>query len=371
MKKHLRLALILGLAGVGSTGSAQEDDHAPTPGAASLAEAHTTGRALVIGSGRSASYVPPIYTVQRGDTLWDITGRFYGNPYEWPRVWSYNPEITNPHWIYPLDRIRLRPGAEQAAPALPVASTGRTGRVPPGTVWLRDEGYLDREALDEAGVVIGSPEEHMLLATYDEVYVRFEEGVRVQPGREYTIFRVIDDEERNPDERGDLVRIFGTVRLRSYDPERGVGRATITEALDPIERGYRIAPVPRRFEVVPPVPNSRDVESEVVATLRPQQILGDYQIVFVAAGSEEGVQLGNRWFVIREGDEWRRNLTADLHDYGETVEDAPELDEDEFPPEVIAEGRVVAVRPHSSTVLITASTREVVVGDKVELRQGF
>lgn len=371
MKKHLRLALILGLAGFTPVASAQEDDYVPTQGAVDLADAQSSGRALIIGSGRRASYIPPIYTVRRGDTLWDITGRFYGNPYEWPRVWSYNPEITNPHWIYPLDRIRLRPGAEQGAPTLPVASAERSGRPQPGTVWLRDEGYLDREALDDAGVIVGSPEENMLLATYDDVYVRFEEGTRVQPGREYTIFRVIDDEERNPDERGELVRIFGTVRLRSYDPERGVGRATITEALDPIERGFRIAPVPRRFEVVPPRPNARDVESEVVATLRPQQILGDQQIVFVAAGSEEGVQLGNRWFVIRRGDEWRRTLTSDVHDYGETIEDAPEPSEDDYPPEVIAEGRVVAVRPHSSTVLITSSTREVVVGDKVELRQGF
>ncbi len=370
MKKHLRLALVLGLAGVGPVASAQGGDDPAARGAANLHEAQISGRALVIGSGRSGRYIPPIYTVQRGDTLWDITGRFYGNPYEWPRVWSYNPEITNPHWIYPLDRLRLRPGAEQAV-ALPVVTTERSGRPLAGTIWLRDEGYLDREALEDAGVIVGSPEENMLLSTYDDVYVRFDEGVRVQPGREYTIFRVIDDEERNPGERGELVRIFGTVRLRSYDPERGVGRATITEALDPIERGFRIAPVPRRFEVVPPRPNARDVESEVVATLRPQQILGDQQIVFVAAGSEEGVQLGNRWFVIRTGDEWRRTLTSDRHDYGATIDDAPEPREDDYPPEVIAEGRVVAVRPHSSTVLITASTREVTVGDRVELRQGF
>ncbi len=370
MNKHLRLALILGLAGFGPVASAQEDDGVSARGAANLAEAQSSGRGLVIGSGRRGSYIPPTYTVRRGDTLWDITGRFYGSPYEWPRVWSYNPEITNPHWIYPLDRLRLRPSGDPVT-VLPVVSTERSGRPQQGTVWLRDEGYLDRDALNDAGVIIGSPEENMLLSTYDDVYVRFEEGTRVQPGREYTIFRVIDDEERSPDERGELVRIFGTVRLRSYDPDRGVGRATITEALDPIERGFRIAPIPRRFEVVSPRPNARDVESEVVATLRPQRILGDQQIVFVAAGSEEGVQLGNRWFVIRSGDEWRRTLTSDSHDYGETIEDAPEPSEEDYPPEVIAEGRVVALRPHSSTVLITSSTREVTVGDKVELRQGF
>src|SRR5262249_40541358 len=54
--------------------------------------------------------VPEAHTVRRGDTLWDISARYYQNPYTWPRVWSYNPQIQNPHWIYPGDRIRVREG---------------------------------------------------------------------------------------------------------------------------------------------------------------------------------------------------------------------------------------------------------------------
>jgi nucleoid-associated protein YgaU len=43
--------------------------------------------------------MPQTHTVKDGDTLWDITQTYYGDPYRWPQVWSYNPEITNPHWI--------------------------------------------------------------------------------------------------------------------------------------------------------------------------------------------------------------------------------------------------------------------------------
>ncbi|MEM9074518.1 MAG: LysM peptidoglycan-binding domain-containing protein, partial [Myxococcota bacterium] len=292
MRKHLRIALILGLAGIAPVAAQDADEYVPTQGSASLGEAQSSGRGVVIGSRRRANYIPEIYTVRRGDTLWEITGRYYGNPYEWPRVWSYNPEVTNPHWIYPLDRLRLR-GNDGTGAAIPVASNSQSTRSVPGSVWLRDQGFLDREALENTGVVIGSPEENMLLSTWDDVYVRYEEGARVQPGREYTIFREIDEEERSPDERGRLVRIFGTVRLRSYDPERGVGRATITEALDPIERGYRIAPIPRRFEMVPPRQNARDVEGRVVATLRPQRLIADQQVVFLNVGEEDGVEVGN------------------------------------------------------------------------------
>ena len=362
MKKHLGLAILLGLAAAPDGLSAQA-------GESDLERARRSGSGIVVGGRPNSTLVPDVYTVRRGDTLWDISGRFFGNPWEWPRVWSYNPEITNPHWIYPLDRLCLR--AEGEAQPLPETSVRAPERAEVGTVWLRDQGYLDQEALEESGVIVGSPEEQMLLSTYDDIYVRFDDEAPVQPGREYTVFRVIGEDERNPDESGQLVRIYGTVRLRSYDRDRGVGRATITEALDPIERGYRIAPVPRRFEVVPPRENAQDVQAEVVATLRPRSLSADYQIVFLDAGREQGVQLGNRFFVVRAGDEWRESLSQRPTNYGTLEQDVPDPDEEDLPPEVIAEGRVVDVRDNTSTLIIMRSVHELAVGDRAEMRQGF
>lgn len=361
--RRVRLALVLGLLGLPLGGGAQDG----------LVVASQSRDTITIGSGQRApaAFIPNVYTVERGDTLWDITGRFYGNPYEWPRVWSYNPEVTNPHWIYPLDRLRLRP--EGSAPA--TLDTGATSirspqRAERGSVWLRDQGYLDEEALRNTGVIIGSPEEQMLLSNFDDVYVRFEEGAQVQVGREYTIFREIEESQREPEEQGTLVRIFGTARLRTYDRERNIGRATISEALDPIERGFHIAPISRRFEMVAPRENTQDLQAEVVASLRPNRIHADQQIVFVNVGRNENVLVGNRFFVVRTGDEWRDSLTNRI-DYGQQVDGAPTPDADEYPPEVIAEGRVVDVREATATLYITGATREVVVGDRVELRRGF
>ena len=49
--------------------------------------------------------------VAPGDTLWEIAQAFLGNPYYWPRLWSINDYITNPHWIYPGNRIVFRMGS--------------------------------------------------------------------------------------------------------------------------------------------------------------------------------------------------------------------------------------------------------------------
>lgn len=52
---------------------------------------------------------PHFYTVQKGDTLWDLSGTYLNNPWFWPEIWSINPEIQNPHLIYPGENITIKP----------------------------------------------------------------------------------------------------------------------------------------------------------------------------------------------------------------------------------------------------------------------
>ena len=364
----IALALAGGGAAASSSAEAQMGVYEETP--QSLDEAARSGEGIRISGNVRRRLVPPVYTVRRGDTLWDVTGRYYGNPWEWPRVWSYNPEVTNPHWIYPLDRLRLLP--PNHAPQ-PQQSTARVV-VPatsfePGTVYLRQQGYLDEEALSQAGVVVGSPEDHMLLAPFDEIYLEFDDSVRGTPSGEYTIYQEVEHDDREHDGEGELVRIYGAVRITSYDSDQRTARATIIEALDPIERGYHVAPVPRRFDMVPPRVADRDIETHVAATLRPQELLGEQRVVFIPVGSSDGVQLGHRFFVTESGDRWRDGLSGDAEDHGAIIN--PPDEPDAYPAEVVAEGRIVHVRPHSATMMITRSIREVARGDRAEMRSGY
>lgn len=336
----------------------------------SLEEAARRRQAVVIGEG--GGVVPETYVVRRGDTLWDICGYYFRNPWRWPQVWSLNPQITNPHWIYPRDQVRLLPAG--SVPASDRVARART--MVPDSVYLRDEAFIDDDELRQSGIISGAPEDQMLLGPFDELYIQFDEGQRVRVGQEYSVFRevreVLPPGETDQDAAvGRLVRIYGAARIESYDRNRGLARARITESLDPIERGFRVGPIGRRFEVVPPRRNERDVSSQIVAVLHNLQLAGNHQIVFLDRGRGDGVRIGNRFFVVRRGDEWRRTLVLSERGSGATAPDEGEVPQDELPLEVVAELRVVAIRETTATTVVTRAVHEVEIGDRAEMRRGY
>jgi hypothetical protein len=372
-----------------------ESAHPAAPGPTSLGEARQQHRAYRLGQTGSVYKKPEedIHTVQEGDTLWDISDRYFGEPWHWPELWSYNPEITNPHWIYPLDHVRLSthaletspPQTGAAAESAPKPFTEPTQTLPgdlaprvavparllkDGTVFLRDQGYLDDAAIQASGQIVSAKEEHMLLSNSDKVYVKFKPNQKVDIGQNYTIFRAVKKWERDKDEKGSLVRIIGTVLVESYDPQKSVARAVITETLDPIERGMDVTMMDRRFDLVPPAKNETNVSAHIIASVQPRQLLAYGNVVFLDVGEGHGIKPGNRFFVMRQGDEWLDMNRRPPEEMGNIVP-VPKYERGILPHESVAELRVVKVRKNVTIALITSSVTDVLQGERVEMRVGY
>jgi len=332
--------------------------------------------------------VPSSHVVRHGDTLWGIGDYYFKNPYEWPRIWSYNPQIKNPNWIYPGDEIRLRSGTPEAptagnAPPLPYAQgqmtlVDRRRQVPPDTVFLRDQGWVRDETDEVWGEVTGSAEDKMFLSDFDEVYLHVNPGHDVHIGQELTIFRPVHPTAGV----GTIVQIEGTARVDQWNSRDRIARAQLVESLNVVERGAKVGPLARRFEVVPPKRNDVQVVARVLTSVHPNEFFGQNQVLFIDRGESSGLQLGNRLFVVRRGDPWRRSLIEPIAGYRVSpddekpmppMEDTPgsRRDERNYPDEVVGELRIVALKKDSAACVVTQSTVEIERFDVAVARKGY
>lgn len=350
--------------------------HADASKRSLLSSAAKSGKSVVISSEyedgastvKNAEPLEKAYSVRDGDTLWTICERYFDDPYVWPRIWSYNTKVTNPHWIYPGDAIWLTPHATKSADSgetagIPAEQTGKSaaGDHLPNTILVRDFGFIDKEGMKQVGEIVGSHKETKLLGQFDEAYAEFGEDTPITPGDKFAAFRILKtiNEVEDPDtELGKLVEILGQVRATSFDKNNRIARVMIDETADALERGTMVGKISREFTLIPPVTNTDDVKGHLVAFLNPINLSATHHVVFIDRGEKHGVQNGNRFFAVENRDGLRR------------INKEPD-DREGYPEEVLAEIRVIETRPQTSTCLITSSIRELEIGQKVEMRKGY
>ena len=130
---------------------------------------------------------------------------------------------------------------------------------------------------------------------------------------------------------------------------------------------------------MPPIRNEKDVNAAVLASVYPHNFYGQNQVVFIDKGDEDGLKVGNRLFVIRRGDAWRKSLASDVaglrialeSDSPADTEKPPAINDAHAPMEVVGELRILTTRKHTSAALVTQSTREIELGDSAVARKGY
>ena len=324
-----------------------------------------------------------VHTVEKGDTLWDLSSKYLGSPWYWPKVWSYNPQIANPHWIYPGNQVRFYPGNGEETPARAEQVTGDDDELQAGQAVEGDDdvqmvrlpvetktkeiilkdGFATPKEIEAAGTLVASYAESEMLSPPDIVYLDFKDRSAVQVGASYLVYRTVGKvyHPRSGKFLGYQTQVLGTVKVnRTSDPKV---RATLEKSFDEIGRGARIGPARERlFETVSPVANAVSLQNlMVVAQLETSLTMAGEQVrVLVDAGSTQGVQVGNVFTVIRQADPILSDVGVD-----------PSANQDlSLPVEEVGRCMAVDVREAVTTCLLLRSYREVVVGDRVELRAG-
>ena len=310
---------------------------------------------------------PELHVVRKGDTLWDICFFYFSDPWQWPKVWSYNPQITNPHWIYPGDLVRLLPRGQFAAQPDIKDPEATPGEVKPidnlpapaqrSSVGLRQTAFVEKSDLDKSIVVDGAVDEKDLLSIGDSIYLSYPANNPPKIGQKYSVYKPDSAVKAGGKEQGSYVRILGTVEIVSVKQDKKA-RGVITEANQEIERGAKVGPLIKQFKNVNPVPPKVDAQGNIVAMLTKDQLIGQGEIVFVDLGKGSGVEVGNRMFVVRRGDA-KPPLSKD------TVGQ----DDRKFPARSLGEIVIVELGDKVSIGLVTLSVQEMSVGDIVMMQK--
>ena len=320
---------------------------------------------LEITSANRSGPPPEHHVVKKGDTLSSVCELYFADPWCWPQLWASNPHVTNPHWIFPGDILRL--GSAAPAPKAPPAESGMrltsNRKIPfdSKSVLLRETGFIDIKALAESAKISGSKEEKILLATGDQAYVNFTKDRPLQAGERYSVFVADTNNPVRAPETGEilgyLVRVYGDILIDQV-ADKNVGRGVLMDLAEPVERGYGVSPKVRLFKQIQPRPARVNLEARVVASFSPSILLAAENFVVISRGAMDGLDVGNRTFVVRRGDGYRPIMEG---------WQKPDL---RFPKEVVAELWVMDVRERLAVAWVARSTKELRVGEVAEVRKG-
>ncbi|MEJ2515433.1 MAG: LysM peptidoglycan-binding domain-containing protein [Anaerolineae bacterium] len=248
---------------------------------------------------------PTRYVVRKGDTLWDISAMFLRDPWYWPEIWYVNPQVANPHLIYPGDVLRLvymdgrpqvileRGGAVRMSPRVrrePLADAIPTIPYDRIAAFLGRPTVLDADSVKDAPYILTDRREHLIHGANSEVYVR---GDTFDRNQLYNVFS-IEDELVDPDD-GDLLGYMavwvgeGSV-VRDGDPATMYLSMTAREALN----GDKVLPVEDDFPLYfQPSAPAGDVEGQIISVVDGVSVLGQYHVVALNRGSADGLAPGN------------------------------------------------------------------------------
>lgn len=256
---------------------------------------------------------PDRYVVQKGDTLWGISGKFLNQPWRWPEIWELNKEeIKNPHWIYPGDvvvldniagkaRLKLLKGERYAgqgvvvmkpairtepypaSPAIPVISPADIGP------FLSQPLVIEKDGLDSAPEIVASDDNHVIIGAGSRAYVA---GLKAGDPKIWQVFRsgkpFVD-----PDTKAILgyeAVYLGEARVTAFGETSTI---EIVKAVAEINRGDRLVRL-NETELANFVPHApgEGVRGRIVSVYAGVAEAGPKSIVSINRGTKDGVDQG-------------------------------------------------------------------------------
>jgi hypothetical protein len=275
---------------------------------------------------------PERYTVVKGDTLWDISGRFLEHPWQWPEIWQINPQIDDPHWIYPGDVVELvyingKPQLRKASgrvvltPQMRIRDVAEQVRVIPINAIkpVLESGYVvdsetdfgslprivdlssERLILGDKSSIVKYGAQRQLAGNEQRVFIRGD----VTPRGVYDIIRPAEQlKAADSDEilGQTVIKIGELIVARSNDTSADVSAGLVTLSPREVKLGDYLVPhqgIDTAMDFQPKKSSIKD--GNVIGFTKPGLLIASMDTVIIDRGQDTGVTRGDVFALSRDG----------------------------------------------------------------------
>lgn len=311
------------------------------------------------------------YVIQPGDTLWELSQAFLGDPDYWPKLWSINEYITNPHWIYPGNVIGFTPGTTIEPPQIDLMTGNQDGYIvdsveyetvestcgpdiafdfkqPTGTFSV--PGFIETEEnLEVLGTVESSPHNQSFMVEKNKIYMKLQDPELYACGDIVTIFRQVKKRVHHPDsyfkKYGSMYLIVGDAKVIHQYGNYVV--AEIRTSNSEVLRGDLVgSPTPTIVQLEVDVPKG-SLQGVIIDQLSQNHSFStERDTVFIDRGSDDGVKIGDSFYIITQHDPF---ISERKEDYS-------------LPPSVV--GRIVVVQVKDNHAVAVVTDLNNIIGGK-------
>ena len=267
---------------------------------------------------------PDQHQVVKGDTLWDISNTFLNTPWMWPEIWHVNPQIENPHLIYPGDIVRLiyldgKPRividrVVKLSPQMRVVDEREAiASIPLDRInnFLSRSRVVDNGQLEVAPYVVSGENKRLLTGEGDRVYARGDFDASIAA---YGIYR--KGQTYKDPQTGEVLGVeatdIGSGRMRALDDS--VATLALTRSTQEVRIGDRLLEDEERTiesTFYPSAPDV-DVDGEIIAVEGGVNQVGKMSVVVLNRGQREGIKVGNVMAIYKRGGEVRDRIKGDM-----------------------------------------------------------
>lgn len=297
------------------------------------------------------------YTVQKGDTLWDLSQKFSDTPWQWPELWKENKDIANPHRIYPGERIRLyrRRGAQGYGEGddqeKSTEDTLRlTNLIDFQYAAIERVGFIRKTPVVSQGTIFKVEGRMTMISSGDLVYIRPAKDTTLNPGDKFTIYRTLNPiQDRQTNEYiGIQHYLTGAVEITIKRPEFVLGR--VVAAYRPIKVGDLLMPYLERMPRFKMMESPEGLRGRIIVSEEHESIFGESTIAFIDKGKQEGVMPGQLYWIFKQ-EKYRIN-----------PDDSAEVT---LTPVILGELMVLHTEANTATVMITDSRDAISAGAQI------